>query len=37
LKYPFGELAGEALPLELINEAVAIATTGKYIRIGIRP
>ena len=36
-KYPYGELVGEIFPLEQINEAVAIAATGKYIRIGIRP
>jgi alcohol dehydrogenase len=36
-KYPYGELVGEVFPLEQINEAVGSATSGKYIRIAIRP
>ncbi len=35
-KYPYNELVGKVFSLSQINEAVESASTGKYIRIGIR-
>lgn len=35
-KYPYDELVGRVLSLSRINEAVELASTGKYIRIGVR-
>ena len=35
-KYPYNELVGKVYSLSRINEAVESASTGKYIRIGIR-
>ncbi|UCF16094.1 MAG: zinc-binding dehydrogenase, partial [Phycisphaerales bacterium] len=34
-KFPYNELVARVLPLSQINEAVELASTGKYIRIGI--
>ena len=35
-KYPYSELVGKVFSLSRINEAVELASTGKYIRIGVR-
>ena len=35
-EYPYDELAGKVLSLSRINEAVESASTGRYIRIGVR-
>ncbi len=35
-KYPYTELVGETFSLSDINEAVAVAASGKYIRVGIK-
>lgn len=34
-KYPYNELVGKIFSLSMINEAVELASTGKYIRIGV--
>lgn len=36
MKYPFKELVGKVYPLSQINEAVADANSGKYIRVAIK-
>jgi putative phosphonate catabolism associated alcohol dehydrogenase len=36
-KYPYSKLVGKSFPLEEINEAVALAGSGQYVRIGIIP
>ena len=35
-KYPYDELVGKVFPLSQINEAIEIASTGEFIRIGVR-
>lgn len=35
-KYPYNELVGKVFSLSQINEAIEAASTGKYIRIGVR-
>jgi putative phosphonate catabolism associated alcohol dehydrogenase len=35
-KYPFGELVGRVFPLTEINKAIESASTGEYVRIGVR-
>jgi len=35
-KYPFGELVGKVYPLSQINEAVKEASSGEFVRIGVR-
>ena len=36
-KYPYGELVGTVYPLDRINEAIEAATSGRYIRVGVKP
>jgi len=36
-KYPFDQLVGKVFPLSGINDAIAMAETGKYTRIAIKP
>jgi Zn-dependent alcohol dehydrogenase len=35
-KYPYNELVGTVFSLSEINEAIESASSGKYIRIGVR-
>jgi len=35
-KYPFGELVGKVFPLSQINEAIKEASSGEFVRVGVR-
>ncbi|RLE63738.1 MAG: alcohol dehydrogenase [Thermoprotei archaeon] len=36
-KYPFKDLVGAVFPLDKINEAIEAASSGHYIRVGVKP
>jgi putative phosphonate catabolism associated alcohol dehydrogenase len=35
--HPFAALVGETLPLDRLDDAIALAATGAHVRVGVRP